>query len=232
VLAYERGRKALHLFMEDTVRTRNFALSSALLLPLISAVPAQAQRVSADIIIGGGPVAGRVIIGDQYRGRPRPIREIEWVRGYDYRRDDWWRRFQRESRVIVVYWDRYDDRYYLDRFRGDLVEIVVYERGDRFYRIEDDGRGPRYGDRAYGWYDGRNDHRYDNRPRRPDDRYDNQRWDNRRDDRRWDNRRDDRRWDNRDNDYRDGRGAKDNHRNGKRDNGRRGGDRRGNDDNH
>lgn len=141
--------------------TRNFALGLGLLLPLASATPADAQRVRADIIIGGGPVAGRVIIGnrgrDGYYGRPRPIRGVEWVRARDYRRDDWWRRFQRESRLVVVFWDRDDDRYYLDRFRSNLLEIRIYEQGGRYYRLEDDGYGRRYDDR----YDNRSDGRYD-----------------------------------------------------------------------
>ncbi|HEU5218487.1 MAG TPA: hypothetical protein VFU23_07500 [Gemmatimonadales bacterium] len=187
--------------MEDTVINRNFVLGTALLLPLISAVPAHAQRVNADIIIGGGPVAGRVIIGDRgrdgYRGRPRPIRRVEWIRSRDYRRDDWWRRFQRESRIVVVFWDRDDDSYYLDRFRSGLLEIRLFERDGRFYRLEDERYGRRYDDRYDRRYDDR-DRRYDDRDgygdRRRDDRRDNRRdgWDGR------DNRRDDHRDDRRD----------------------------------
>ena len=48
------------LFREDTVSARNLVLSSAFLLPLLTATPAAAQRVEADIRIGGGPVSGRV----------------------------------------------------------------------------------------------------------------------------------------------------------------------------
>ncbi len=162
--------------MEDIVTTRNFVFGSALLLPLFSAVPAQAQRVNADIMIGGGPVSGRVIIGDRgrdgYRGRPRPIRRVEWIGARDYRRDDWWRRFQRESRLIVVFWDRDDDSYYMDRYRSELLEIRVYERDGHFYRVEDDGYGARYDDGAYGRYDDRYDDRYNNGSYgRYDDRY-------------------------------------------------------------
>ena len=151
--------KAAAFYLEDTVSARIFAIGSAVLLPLFSATPAQAQRVNADIIIGGGPIAGRVIIGDRggdgYRGRPRPIRRVEWIGARDYRRDDWWRRFQRESRLVVVFWDRDDDNYYLDRYRSDLLEIRAYERDGHFYRVEDDGYGARYDDRAYGRYDDR-----------------------------------------------------------------------------
>ena len=182
------------------------------LFPLFSAVPANAQRVNADIIIGGGPIAGRVIIGDHerdgYRGRPRPIRGIDWIRASDYRRDDWWRRFERESRPVVVYWDRNDDCYYLDRFRPGLEEIRVYERDGRFYRLEEDGYGGgydnRYDDRYDNRYDSRYDHRYDSRyDSRYDHRYDNHHYDNRR----WDDRRGHRKGDEDDrDDRRDNRG--------------------------
>ncbi len=164
--------------------TRKFVLGSALLMPLLSVSPTQAQRVRADIIIGGGPVAGRVIIGDQnrYHGRPRSIERMEWVRARDYRRDDWFRRFQRESRVVVVYYDRDDDCYYFDRFRPDLEEIEAYERDGRYYRLEDDGYGARYDDRAYGRYDDRyNDGSYSGSYGRYDDRYVGRHRDNRRD---------------------------------------------------
>ena len=54
----------------------NLWLGPSILLPLFAASPAQAQRVSADVRIDGGPVAGRLFIGDWrewYRGRPRPV---------------------------------------------------------------------------------------------------------------------------------------------------------------
>ena len=170
--------KAAAFYLEDTVSARIFVIGSAVLLPLFSATPAQAQRVNADIIIGGGPIAGRVIIGDRggdgYRGRPRQIDRVEWVRARDYRRDDWWWRFQRESRLIAVYWDRDDDSYYLDRFRAGLLEIRLYERDGRFYRLEDDGYGAGYDDRYNDRYNDRSYGRYDNRydVRRRDDRRD------------------------------------------------------------
>jgi len=150
------------------MNARTALLSTAVLLPLMSATPAQAQRVEADIRIGGGPVAGRILIGDRYDRydrydrRPRAIRKVEWIR-FDRRRDDWFRRFMRDARIVIVFHDRYDDRYYLDRFRPGLQEVRLYERGGRFYRLQND--------------------RFDRR----DDR-----WDDRRDDR-WDDRRDNRR---------------------------------------
>ncbi len=168
-------------------------------------MPAQAQRVSADIIIGGGPIAGRISIG----GRPRPIRGVEWVRSRDYRRDDWWRSFQRGSRLVVVFWDRDDDSYYFDRFRPGLLEIRLFERDGRYYRLEDDGYDfPGYG---YGYSQPRYQvPRYDPRD---DRRFNNNRREDRRDDRR-DNRRDGR------DDRRDNRDGRDNRRDNGHDNGR------------
>jgi len=137
------------------VNARNLVLSSAILFPLLFVSPVQAQRVNADIIIGGGPVSGRIIIGDRrYDRRPRMIRRVEWVRRHDNRRAGWYRNFRRDHRVMVVYYDRRDDRYYLDRFQSGLVEIRVYERDGRYYRLDDDRDFDRYGD-------GRDDRRGD-----------------------------------------------------------------------
>jgi hypothetical protein len=157
---------------------RGMVLSSAVLLPLLAARPAQAQRVSADIIIGGGPIAGRIHIndGDRYRPRPRIIRRVEWIRARDFRRNDWFRKSRRDMRVVVVYYDNRDDCYYEDRYRPGLQEIRVYERDGRYYRLEDDRFDDRYGrdDRRYDDRYGRDDRRYDDRSgrdnRRPDDR--------------------------------------------------------------
>lgn len=154
--------------------------SSALLLPLLTAEPASAQRVSADIRIGGGPIAGHIRINSdrfRYRERPRFVR-VEVLRGRDYyRRSGWFRSFRRDARVIVVFYDRDRDSYY-DRFRPGLIRTNVYERGGRYYRWDDDRFDRWVGDR---WNDDRRwDDRYDGDDRndRRDDRYD------RRDDRR------------------------------------------------
>lgn len=149
---------------------RNLFLGSAVLLPLLAATPAQAQRVSADIIIGGGPVAGRITINDRNRYRPRPIRRVEWVRVRDHRRDSWFRKMRQHARVMVVYYDRRDDCYYYDRFAPGLDEIRVYEEDGRYYRLDDD----RYYDDRYDRYD--RDDRYDDR-RYDDRRYDDRRYD-------------------------------------------------------
>jgi len=176
------------------VSARNLVLSSAFLLPLLTATPAAAQRVEADIRIGGGPVSGRVIIGDRdrydYRYRPRHVGRVEWIRvrdrGFNH---GWFKKFRRDARVIVVYYDRRGDGYY-DHHRRGWDRVRLYERGGRYYRIDDDDFYDRYDDREWrrdGRYD---DDRWDDRDDRRDGRR-NDRRDGRRDDR--DDRRDDRR---------------------------------------
>lgn len=177
---------------------RNLMLGSAALVPLLSARPALAQRVQADIRIGGGPISGRVVIGDPYgyRYRPReayiPVRRVyvERVRFRDRgRREGWFKKFRRNARV-AVYYDRRDDCFY-DRYRPGYREIEVFERDGRYYWPDEDRY---YDDRYYGdRYDGRYDDRYDSRR---DGRYDG-RYDSRRDGRNDDRNRRDRR-DNRD----------------------------------
>jgi hypothetical protein len=207
------------------MRFAYLGVGSAVVFSLLSAGSASAQRVSADIRIGGrGPVSGHVIIGqrpryDEYY-RPRVVR-VEEVRGWGGRRDrgwhrGWFKQFREPPRVVVVYYDRYDDCYY-DGYRPGLEEIQVYESSGHYYRLDD-----RYDDR-YGCSDDRYDHRYDDRYynrdyddcRNDDRRYDDRRNDSRRyDDRRYDGRRYDRRRpDDRDGDGRwdgrDGRGGRD-----------------------
>lgn len=118
---------------------------SALLVPmLLAATPASAQRVSADVRIGGGPVAGHIRIGpDRYHYRYRDYRprivRVEILRARDYRRHpDWFRQFRRTARVYIIYRDRDRDLYY-DRYHPGLVECEVYERDGRFYRWENGG---------------------------------------------------------------------------------------------
>ena len=183
---------------------RFVGLGSALLLSLVSAGSASAQRVSADIRIGGrGPINGRVRIEsrDRYRDRysrdygyrPRQVR-VEVIRRSDRRFDRGgrfydWNRFSRNARMVVVYYDREDDCYYDREFYPGLEEIRVLEDDGQFYRF-DDGYNRGYDDRRY------DDRRYDDR------RYDDRRYDNRgydgRDGRGWDPRNDSRDGRNRD----------------------------------
>ena len=127
------------------MRSSLFALAALTALAIPTA--ASAQRVVADIRIQDGPVAGRIILGRPGYAHP----------GYDHspgyrtvavhrthQRQAWFR--QHGFRMVHLWYDGGEDRYY-DRVgasRGQLREIVVYERGGRYYRNDwrdDDGRG-------------------------------------------------------------------------------------------
>jgi hypothetical protein len=123
-----------------------------------------AQRVSADIHIGGWPVAGTIRIGEQwdgpYAGRPRSgavvvIRPEYPRRIYVERRHGWNRRGRGNARLAVVYYDRHCGEYF-DRYRRGLEEVRVLRDNDRYYWYDD--------------YDGDRDkrYRYDRRGRDDD----------------------------------------------------------------
>lgn len=168
------------------MRSAYLGFSSALLLSLLSAGSVDAQRVSADIRIGGrGPISGHVRIGDRddYWRRDRYGRD-DWRRDYGrarrikveiFRRRDhgrhngWYKQFRRSARVIVVYYDRRDDCYYDRRFHPGLQEISVYERDGHFYRDVDDDYFDRDRDRGRdGWDDRDRREGWDERDRRDD----------------------------------------------------------------
>lgn len=157
--------------------------SLALVALVTAALPgtAHAQRVVADIRVGSGPVEGRVIVGDpvyrtprtrvviEARGHGRPLcREVAVVRFHGRR--GWFH--QRDYRAVTVWYDSDRDRYY-DRNSGDrdgLREVIIYERGGRFY---DDDR--RHEDRYRNDYRGRvydRDHDHDDDRDRYRDRHD------------------------------------------------------------
>src|SRR6185503_3471383 len=103
-------------FSEGLMRIGSLGFGSAVLFSLLSAGSASAQRVSADIRIGGrGPISGHVRIDS--RDRDRYL--------------GWYRQLQRRGRVVVVYYDRDEDCYYDRRFYPGLQEIRVYQDGDR-----------------------------------------------------------------------------------------------------
>lgn len=151
------------------MNSRILLVSSSLLASLLLTASAQAQRVSADIRIGGGPVSGRVLIDSRERYRPRRIR-VERIllgdRGRDY---GWFDDFRRDARVIVLYYDDRDDYYYDRSYYPGLQEIRIFERGGQYYRID--------GDRRYydNWGYGRDDWNRGRRDDRRDGRYDNRR---------------------------------------------------------
>jgi hypothetical protein len=179
----------LYLLVEVYMRTGYLSLGSAILFSLVSAGSASAQRVDADIRIGGrGPVSGHVRIGtprgrvedrrgdrndrgrddrygrggrssrdDRYgrgNGRSRQIRIDIFGRRDRSWREGWYRQFQRQARVVIVYYDRRDDCYY-DRYAPGLQEIRVFERDGHYYRMDDQGYDDRYDGRDNrGWPDG------------------------------------------------------------------------------
>ena len=111
-----------------------------------------AQRVSADIRIGSGPVDGIIRIGDQpdYRVYGRPRRMV-----VERRHGRWNSRNYRNAQFVVVYYDRDYDQYY-DRYDRGLEEVRVFEDGGRYFRYDDyhrDDRGERWGrnDRDRDW---------------------------------------------------------------------------------
>jgi hypothetical protein len=139
------------------MKTSTLAGSFLASLALIAA-PLNGQQVSANILVRSGPLAGHVIVGDEHSSyhssaivhRPRPARRIVLVKRYAprvlvverfrHRHGRHWKRMG--YRPIVVYY--IDGRYYdrLDGRHPRVREVVVYERGGRYYRLDD-----RYDDR-------------------------------------------------------------------------------------
>ena len=131
-----------------------------------------AQRVSADIRIGSGPVAGTIRIGDRpysrVYGRPRrAYGEVAYPTGVSVeRRHGWNQRNRRNSQLVIVYYDRDCDLYF-DRYSRGLEEVRVFQDGGRYFRYDDSDRD----DRGERW--GRNDRNRDrDRDRDDHDRYD------------------------------------------------------------
>ena len=139
--------------------------------------PGTAQRVSADIHIGSGPVAGTIRIGGrpEYRmyGRPRRAyaEEVYPVRVAVERRHGWNPRRHQNARLVVVFYDRDCDLYF-DRYHRGLEEVRVYQDGGRYFRGDDD-RDDREDRR--GWNDRDRDRghrdRYDRRDEKNRDWY-------------------------------------------------------------
>jgi hypothetical protein len=122
-------------------------------LGLLTAAPMQAQRVSAEIVIGSGPVAGHVIIGGpRYYYRPTyfhryPVRRVfierriprvivveRFHRGRGYYRHHGYRDHYRPVRA---YYDN-DRSLYYDDNRSGLREVTLYEQDGRYYHNDDD----------------------------------------------------------------------------------------------
>ncbi|MEP7176644.1 MAG: hypothetical protein ABI860_08840 [Gemmatimonadales bacterium] len=144
-------------------------VAGSLLAALTVVAPLHGQRVAADVVVRGGPVAGHVVVGDGYstyrrpvvyRRAPARVIVVERVHSRHHRHAHQWRRHG--YRPVTLYYSggRYYDRY-VDG--GPAVrEVVIYERQGRFYReCDDDDRD---------WNDRRDDRHQDR------DRYDRS-WD-------------------------------------------------------
>lgn len=136
---------------------------------------ATAQRVSADIRIGSGPIDGRILVGEPVGVHSRRIIDVG-PRDYGrpaygefevyrvHRGHGWWR--NRGYRAVTVWYDidrdrYYDHRYYDQRARDGLREVIIYERDGRYYGDRYDRRD----DRGYGRSHRGRDDRYQNRDR-------------------------------------------------------------------
>ncbi len=110
------------------------------------ATPAQAQRVSADVVVrigdrypyGTRPIvvprrvpARRVIVVERYAPRVIIVERVRHPRGHAY---GYWKKHG--YRPVQIYYDaaygRYYDRY--DRYHPGLREVTVWERDGRYYR--------------------------------------------------------------------------------------------------
>jgi len=124
-------------------------VAGSLLASLLAAAPAAAQSVAADVLVRSGPVAGHVVVGNGYSTYRRPVvdrrpvarrvvvversapRLIVVERVRVHRSSQAWAR--RGYRPITLYY--VDGRYY-DRWNDRwprAAEVVVYERGGRYY---------------------------------------------------------------------------------------------------
>jgi hypothetical protein len=133
-------------------------IAGSLLSGLVLVAPLQAQRVSADVVIRSGPVAGHVVVGDgysTYRRRAVYHREAPRVivieRVHRHRHAGYWKRHG--FRPVTIYYTngRYYDRWY-GHPRG-ARRVAVYERGGRYYEVcerdhrhRDDREDDRYDD--------------------------------------------------------------------------------------
>jgi hypothetical protein len=130
-------------------------VAGSLLTALSLAGPLAAQQVAADVVVRSGPVAGHVVIGNEYSTYRRPVvyrrapervivveriaPRVLVVERLHHRKHFHGRNWRAQGfRPVVVYYreGRYYDRY----VRGwpTMREVVVYERNGRLYQDCDD----------------------------------------------------------------------------------------------
>ena len=146
-------------------------VAGSLLVALLGAAPAAAQNVAADVLVHTGPVVGQVTVGDAYatyRRRPavivnrRPVARpavvvvqyaprvivVERLQGHRSRRA-WARQGYRPVTLYYAngrYYERWSERW------PHADEVVVYERGGRYYTADCEQRGRHHdGDSRHQW---------------------------------------------------------------------------------
>lgn len=125
----------------------NTSIVAGSLLAALSLVASlHGQQVAAGVVVRSGPVAGHVVIGDDYstyrrpvvvyRRAPARVIVVERMHHRRHRHEYQWRRHGYRPVTLYYAGGRYYDRY----VRGGpaVREIVVYERDGRFYRECDD----------------------------------------------------------------------------------------------
>lgn len=145
-------------------------VAGSLLASLLAAAPAAAQNIAADVLVRSGPVAGHVVVGNGYSTYRRPVviverrrvarrvvvteryapRVVVVERIHRHRSSRAWARHG--YRPVTLYY--IDGRYY-DRWNDRwprATEVVVYERGGRYYTSDCEGRGRHY-DHDRNWDD-------------------------------------------------------------------------------
>jgi len=178
--------KRLNLWLGSSILLPLFAASPAQAQRVSADVRIDGRPVAGRLFIGdwrewyrGRPrpvvvVPSRPIYVERIRVPGPDLRE-EWFKHREHwvkHRDDWFKHrrdwfrqrnewvnnFQRDARVLMVYYDGRDDCYY-DRYRQGLEQVDIYERDGRYYRLD---QAP---DQWYDYYDrdarSHDDDRYD-----------------------------------------------------------------------
>lgn len=125
------------------MKTSTLAGSLVMTLALLAA-PLHAQQVSGEVVLRGGPISGRVHVGDGYPSYQRQVSRVVVVERhparlvrverFGHRHARHWRH-QGYRKVILYY---IDGAYYDRRVRrgGRVHEVVVYERDGRYYLFD------------------------------------------------------------------------------------------------
>lgn len=124
---------------------------------VLMASPLAAQRVSADVAVRGGPIAGHVVVGDGYSTyRRRPVihyhaapRVVVVERIHRRHHVRHWKRHGFRPVTVYLVNGRYYHRW--DGHPRGVRQVVVYQRDGRYYEVCD--RDHRHDHRHYDWDD-------------------------------------------------------------------------------